>query len=132
VPSDEPDAEQDAVLAANAAFYDAFEAGDMDRMSDVWEHSDRVVCTHPGWSTLQGWAAISASWFALFSNGQHLQFIVTNAVAEVVGEAAWVHCDENILDSGDGGTVAALNVFTRERGAWRMVAHHGSPVMQRG
>ena len=37
----------------------------MDTMSALWAHDDRVVCTHPGWSTLRGWAAIAASWFAL-------------------------------------------------------------------
>ena len=46
------DAETD-VKAANAAFYEAFEARDMDAMSEVWEHSDRVVCTHPGWQALR-------------------------------------------------------------------------------
>ena len=43
-----------AVRAANRAFYDAFEARDLDAMSDVWEHADRVSCTHPGWRTLHG------------------------------------------------------------------------------
>src|SRR4051794_15979367 len=38
----------DAVLAANSAYYEAFEMCDMDAMSDVWEHSDRATCTHPG------------------------------------------------------------------------------------
>ena len=75
------------VLAANQTFYRAFEGGDLDAMSDVWLHGDHVVCTHPGWPTLRGWAAVSASWFALFNNGQHLQFIVTSEHAEVVG--AW-------------------------------------------
>ena len=44
------------VRAANAAFYTAFEGGDLDAMADVWEHSDRVSVTHPGWPTLHGWA----------------------------------------------------------------------------
>jgi hypothetical protein len=55
-----------------------------------------------------------------------------------------VTLDENILQStgapGDGGAagsdgselsgsrIATTNVFTRERGEWRMVVHHGSPV----
>jgi ketosteroid isomerase-like protein len=120
-----------AVLAANRAFYEAFEAGDLDAMSDAWEHSDRVVCTHPGWQTLRGWAAVSSSWFALFNNGQNLQFIVTAEHAAVEGDTAWVTCDENLLGQGGGGTVAALNVFVRVGGGWRLVAHHGCPVAQR-
>ncbi|CAN5365898.1 hypothetical protein BH23ACT3_BH23ACT3_15240 [soil metagenome] len=37
------------VLAANQAFYDAHEQQDLGAMRSVWEHSDRVVCVHPGW-----------------------------------------------------------------------------------
>ena len=53
------------VRQANRRFYDAFEARDLDAMSDVWAHDDRVSCTHPGWRTLHGWGAVSGSWFAL-------------------------------------------------------------------
>lgn len=119
----------DAVRAANRAFYGAFEARDLDAMSVVWEHSDRVVCTHPGWSTLRGWGQVAASFFALFQNSQHLQFILTNETADVAGSAAWVTVDENILHTEAATTVAALNLFVRgDDGGWRMVAHHASPV----
>ena len=115
--------------AANSAFYNAFEARDLDGMSHVWEHTDRVVCTHPGWASLRGWAKVSASFFALFQNSQHLQFILTNEQAQVVGDVAWVTVDENILDVDGATTVAALNLFARRSdGRWMMLAHHGSPV----
>lgn len=119
------------VLAANAAFYEAFEARDMDRMSDVWEHSDRVSCVHPGWAVLRGWGPVAGSWFALFGGPQHLQFILTNEAVEVQGDTGWVTVDENLLDAEPGavaGTVTALNVFVRSDDRWRLVAHHGSPV----
>lgn len=119
------------VQAANQAFYAAFERRDLEAMSDVWEHSERVACTHPGWSTLHGWPAVVASWFALFTNNQALQFIVTDERVHVVGDTAWVTCSENILDGGASGTVAALNLFARTGGRWRMVGHHGSVVAQR-
>jgi len=118
----------DAVMAANHRFYEAFERRDLDAMSDLWEHSDRVVCTHPGWSTLRGWAGVSASFFALFQGHQHLQFILTEVRAELAGDVAWVAVDENILGDSAGGTAAALNVFAREAGTWRMVVHHASVV----
>ena len=125
-----PDEDDDrvAVAAANRAFYEAFEARDIDGMSDVWEHSDRVLCTHPGWRTLRGWGAVSASWYALFQNGQNLQFILTEEQVDVAGDVAWVSVDENLIGGGVGGTVAAMNLFVREDTGWRMVAHHGAPV----
>ncbi len=120
--------DQAAVRAANQSFYDAFEARDLDAMSDVWEHTDRVTCTHPGWRTLHGWGAVSGSWFALFGGPSPLQFILTNDVVSVVGDAAWVTVDENLISADGGGTVAAVNLFVRTGPRWRLVAHHGSAV----
>ena len=124
-------ADQTAVLACNQAFYAAFEARDLDAMSDLWEHSDRVSCVHPGWSTLRGWGAVAASWLALFQGPQHLQFILTDEHAEILGDLAWVTVDENIISDEEGSTVTALNLFVRHLDGWRLVAHHGSPVAVR-
>ena len=117
-----------AVLAANRRYYDAFEARDLDAMSDLWERSDRALCTHPGWATLEGWGAVAASFFALFQNGSQLQFVITRERATVVGDAAWVSLDENLLGDQGGVTVAAVNLFVRRGEQWRMVGHHGSVV----
>jgi ketosteroid isomerase-like protein len=136
MPSDErsprngPGADHDAVLAANEAFYVAFEARDLDAMSDLWAHDERVICVHPGWTELRGWAAIASSWAALFGGDQHLQFIVTDPHVVLAGDVAWVSCDENLLAGDGSATVASLNLFARDdAGAWKMLAHHGAPVM---
>jgi len=113
----------------NQAFYDAFEARDLDAMSDIWEHSDRVSCTHPGWSVLRGWGAVAASWLAMFQGPQQIQFILTDEHVEVDGDLGWVTVDENIIGDQTGSTVSALNVFVRGDDGWRLVAHHGSPVV---
>jgi ketosteroid isomerase-like protein len=131
----------DAVRAANGAFYSAFEAGDLDAMADVWEHSDRIAVTHPGWPTLRGWPSVAGSWDAIFRNTPYIQFVLTGDDVVVAGDVAWVTLDENILqatgspgggavDSEElsGARVAAVNVFVRAQDGWRMVLHHGSPV----
>ena len=120
--------DEDAVRHANRAFYEAFEARDIDAMSEVWEHSERALCTHPGWSSLRGWGAISASFFALFQGDDQMQFILTDEHIDVEGDTAWVTLDENILGARIGGTVAALNLFTRTARGWRMLVHHASAV----
>jgi ketosteroid isomerase-like protein len=129
-----------AVAAANSAYYAAFEARDLDLMGEIWEHSDRSTVTHPGWPTLHGWARVLGSWDAIFANTAFIQFVLTDEVVNVSGDAAWVTCDENILQSGgsrdggedvaelQGGRVAAVNMFVRTDGRWRMVLHHGSSV----
>jgi hypothetical protein len=49
-----------------------------------------------------------------------------------------VTCAENILAGGPGDAemtvvrdakVLATNIFQREGGAWKLVLHHGSPVL---
>ena len=118
----------EAVRTANRAYYEAFEARDLDAMSDIWRHDDEVVCTHPGWKTLHGWGAVAGSWFALFGGPQQLQFILTDERVHVVDDVAWVTVDENLISEQVGATVAAVNVFRRVGERWHMVLHHGSPV----
>jgi len=117
----------EAVHRANEAFYTAFESADFDAMSDMWEHSDRVTCVHPGWTVLRGWASVGASWVAMFQGPERLQFILTDERVEVAGDLAWVTLDENIIGAR-AATVTALNLFTRTPAGWRLLAHHGSGV----
>lgn len=122
-------AELDRVAAANQRFYDAHEARDFDAMASIWEHSDRAVCTHPGWRILRGWREIAESWRAILSGPGRNQFILTNVSIEIEGDLAWVTLDENLVDGASTGTIAATNIFVRSDADWRLVLHHGSPVM---
>ena len=82
-------------------------------------------CTHPGWATLRGWAAVSASWFALFTNGQQLQFIVTaergrGPRRRGLGDLRREH-PAAATAPASGGTVSALNLYRpprRRAGGW--------------
>ena len=123
------DGSTDELSRRNHAFYEAFEARDLDAMSDIWEHSARVSCTHPGWAVLRGWGAVAASWLAMFQGPQQIQFILTDEHVEVDGDLGWVTVDENIIGDQTGSTVSALNVFVRGEGGWLLVAHHGSAVV---
>ena len=129
------------VLAANAAFYAALEACDLDAMADVWEQSERAVVTHPGWPMLRGWIRVSESWAAIFRNTDFIQFVITDETCVVAGDTAWVTAQENILQStgGDGAPAAdgadltgsravVTNIFVRDGSHWRLVVHHASPT----
>jgi ketosteroid isomerase-like protein len=131
---------EEDVAEANLAFYGAFEARDLAAMGEVWERSNRVAVTHPGWPTLRGFEKVLSSWRAIFANTPYIQFFLTEEEVTVDGDVAWITLYENILQevpgSGDEGgspelgdsRVAATNVFCRTAGRWRMVVHHGSPV----
>ena len=117
-------AAEHAALAANEAFYAAFNAKDFDAMSRVWARSTPVACTHPNWNTLEGLAAVMESWAAILGNPGQPRVVAGGAVAHVFGEAALVLCRELVA----GHPLAATNLFVREHGEWRMVHHHSSPV----
>lgn len=130
----DPTGDEAAVAAAVEAYYAAFEATDLDAMSDLWVHDDTVACTHPGWARLQGWAATSASFFAIFDQSPPLQVFVTDQRVHVAGDVAWVTLDENLLGAGSepsGTTVATVKVLRRTDAGWRVVVHHGSVVVSR-
>jgi ketosteroid isomerase-like protein len=122
------------VEAANAALYTAFEAGDVDLMEAVWDDSDEVVCVHPGWPMLRGRSEVMRSWSALMANTDYIQFVLTDVQVAVSGDSAVVTCTENVLtsaDVGDGAAAVATNVFVKRPTGWRLLVHHGSPVLGR-
>ena len=114
------------VLAANQAFYDAHERAR--RRGDdagVGALDARAVCIHPGWPILRTWPPIAESWRRIFAGPGRNQFILTNEAVAVDGDMAWVTLEENLVDVGGTGTVAATNVFARGRG--RRVAAGRAP-----
>lgn len=118
------------VLATNLRFYEAFGSLNIDEMGNVWESSERVLCIHPGWKLLRGWEDIRKSWEGIFYNTTLMHFTITDAVAIIQGDCAWVSCVENITNVVDGRAtnfgVQATNIFIRGEGGWRIVHHHAS------
>jgi ketosteroid isomerase-like protein len=124
-PGDAADVEE-----ANARFYRAFEALDIEQMDRVWVHGERARCVHPGWPLLRGWDVVRASWEQIFQHTEEMRFTLGDVTVNVGGDLAWVTCTENILSevSGRVGVTAILatNLFERDAGGWRLVHHHAS------
>ncbi|KAB2350823.1 nuclear transport factor 2 family protein [Actinomadura rudentiformis] len=129
-----------ALEEANAEFYAAFEAGDLDRMAALWAdgpYAPSVTCVHPGWPMLRGRDEVLRSWALIMANTSYIQFVLTNVEADIHGDQAVVTCSENILTADEdteagflaGGEVVATNIFVRADGAWRLLLHHGSPIL---
>ncbi|MDA0797577.1 MAG: nuclear transport factor 2 family protein [Chloroflexi bacterium] len=125
--------DQEAVIAANAAFYRAVESLDGDLLDAILAHDEPVRVVHPGWPLVSGRADVKASWERIFDNAGVMQFTIVDPEAYVEGELAWVICTERLTSVQGGrvveGLVATTNLFRRENGEWRIAHHHGSPVM---
>jgi ketosteroid isomerase-like protein len=115
---------EDEVLAANAAFYAAFNGKDVEAMDALWARSVPVACTHPNWNALTNRVDVMASWESILANPRQPKLVAGAAEAIVIGDVAVVICRELVA----GSPLAATNVFTLEDGGWRMVHHHASPV----
>lgn len=123
------DLNAEAVSAANARFYRALEAADLELMQDVWLRTDDAVCAHPGRTPLRGWDAVWHSWEAILSSGGNPQIITTEEEVTLRGTVAWVTVTENMISGGQTGAAAAINVFEHDGDQWRMVVHHAAPVL---
>lgn len=122
--SDDPDGSDEAgVLAANAAFYDAFRGESLAAMDALWSRRAPVTCIHPGWPALFGRARVMASWRAIFESGAPA-IRCASPTAHLLGDAAFVICVELVAE----GRLCATNLFAREDGAWRMVHHQAGPM----
>jgi len=117
-----------------AAFYDALQNGDIDRLMACWADEDDIVCIHPGGPRAVGAAAIRATFESMFTNGSIRAWPERARKMQAVASA--VH---NVLErievlTPDGPGLAwaiATNVYHRTAQGWRMVAHHASAVAER-
>lgn len=113
-----------------AAFYDALQHADIDRLMACWADEDDIVCVHPGGPRLVGHAAVRAAFEALFSKGavnvsperqqrhEHGQCSVHSVIERVA-----VLTD----DGPQHAFVVATNVYVKTAQGWRLIAHHASP-----
>jgi len=118
--------EEDAVLAANAAFYRAFEKRDVAAMEELWASRSAVACIHPGWAPLFGRAAVLASWEGILEGPASPSIGCMEARAHLCGDTSFVVCTERLLE----GDLVATNIFVREDARWKLVHHQAGPAPQ--
>ena len=111
-------------------FYEALQAGDIERLMAVWSDDEEISCVHPGGPRVIGAAAIRATFESIFSNG------AVNAepgkVRRLQSHACAVHSVlEHVrmlgTDGPRSGWVVATNVYVLGAQGWRLVSHHASP-----
>lgn len=113
-----------------AAFYEALQAGDIEKLMACWADEDEIVCVHPGGPRMVGAGAIRAAFESMFANGSIRA--TPDRVRKIESLASAVH---NVLERIELMTpegprqayVIATNVYHKTAQGWRMVAHHASP-----
>src|SRR3989441_11737757 len=65
---------------AEAAFYEALEAGELEALMGVWAEDEEIVCLHPGGARLAGYGQGRERWAQIFGPGQRVKVHVSNQV----------------------------------------------------
>src|SRR5512140_3511702 len=116
---------------AAIAFYQAFEAKDIDAMMATWAEDEEIVCVHPGGTRLVGYDAVRQGWEQLFAGDTRLAFRLEQVVMiETVGLAMQSLVGLIALgkEGNASGSAVCTNIFLRTPYGWRMVMHHASPA----
>ena len=112
-----------------AAFYEAFRAGDLGLMKTVWGTNGGIICIHPGRSPLAGPRAVLQSWSEILGStgGVRVRFDCRDRIHE--GSVA-VHLGLEIIgaEGEEPATVTVTNIYELTPDGWKMRAHHAAPV----
>lgn len=116
---------------AENAFYDAFQASDLEAMMSVWADQEFIECIHPISDRDRGRTAVEESWRRIFDGG-----------LKVVLELSGIHRTQDALlaihvvyehfrtpeEDQQHPPVVATNIYQLIGGSWHMILHHASPT----
>jgi ketosteroid isomerase-like protein len=127
-------ADEQAVLAANTAFYEALSARDAAALAKAYAHQDFVVNVTPngkyrgpGWVAVEPWTALIGQIYS------QLEVKPSDVHVHVNGNIGWVVVTEQIsgkLANGNpvDATLQTTNIFEKIGRAWLMTQHQPTPV----
>ena len=126
------DDEQNALLAANAGFYNAINklfVGEIAPMEVVWSHADDVTYMGPTGDYDHGWPAILKNWqgqAALHLGGHIHPSDIQVTVGRNLGIVSDFEVGENTNAKGEVVRLKlrATNLYRKEGGQWKMIGHH--------
>jgi ketosteroid isomerase-like protein len=124
--------EAEAIRAANAAFYAALSARDIEALERVWARDGQVFNIFGASRTpLVGWGAVRGAYEDLFNRFPELSVAMPEPLIGQNGDSALVVGVETLrgrLPSGEAANLLlpTTNAFVKRDGRWLMVHHHSS------
>ena len=113
-----------------AAFYEALQNADIEKLMACWADEDDIVCIHPGGARLLGAGSIRAAFDAMFAHGSIQAKAEKVHRVEALGSSVHSVLERIEVLTEEGprhAYVIATNVYQKTPQGWRMVAHHASP-----
>lgn len=130
-------ADDQAVRAANAAFYAALSGHNEAAMDPLWVHAPYAATIHPiSKVPVIGWEAVRNSFADVFKQFSALTVTPGEPTIHQNGNTAWVIGTESFRAKPAGGSpeiqgnALVTNIYENQDGHWLMVDHHASAVPQ--
>lgn len=116
---------------AEDAFYDAFEAGDLDAIMSVWAEGE-IICIHPMGPALFGREAVAESWNAIFASTRAAQPDITIHHRHWREEGALaIHlCEVDVRFPNSPPNLPpslVTHIYRQEEAGWQLIHYHVSP-----
>lgn len=121
----------DTPQAAEDAFYDALEAGDLDQVMVAWDAADDIACLLPMQEMARGRKAVQETFRRLFQAMGGLDIRVTHLHWAVWGDTALHVVGEQLTDPDGqpaGPPLYAVNVYRRRENGWVLALHQNAPA----
>ena len=118
--------------AAEEAFYEALESGEIEPLVQLWSEDEEVVCVHPNGSRATGLAAVRATFEEMLSSGG-IDIRVSDVHVQQTATMAVHHLTEHVAVNGEQGgseivQLAATNVYLKGPIGWQMILHQVTPL----
>lgn len=120
---------------AEQAFYDAFQAADLDAMMNIWADREFIECIHPMSERERGRTAVEESWRRIFEGGLKVNLELSEIHRTQDALLAIHVVYEHFSTPGQEPQhppVIATNVYQLIEDGWYMVLHHASPTSNSG
>ena len=119
------DLEEAGVFAANAAFYLAISARDIEMMEQLWAEKGEIAVLHPGWPMLEGRDKVMESWQGILANPDGVDIEFGNGTVEFTDDEAVVKGSEFL----QAHVTKVVNVFRKHPdGRWLLVFHGAEAI----
>ncbi len=116
---------------AEEAFYDAFQASDLEAMMNVWADQEFIECIHPMSDRDRGRTAVEESWRRIFDGGLKVILQLSN-IHRTQDALLAIHIVYEHFRTPEEDRqhppVIATNIYQLIGGSWHMVLHHASPT----
>lgn len=112
-----------------AAFYEAFRAGDLAAMQRAWSAGPECVCIHPARPPLAGRDAVLKSWESILVNsgGVEVRF---ECHSRARADRLAVHIGIEFIGPQDKppALVTVTNIYGLTEQGWKLRVHHAGPI----